>query len=213
MKNIAIVDYGSGNLHSAKKAFQKAAEEIYNNKFTVNLTSNPQDLDYATHIVLPGVGAFGDCIQGLKSISGMIESLEKNILKNKKPFFGICVGMQMLAERGLEKGEHKGLGWIPGTVRKIKTLSEKTILPHMGWNNIEIKNNDETLFREIDNNSNFYFVHSYCFQTDKNNVIATTNYDEEITAIIKKDNIIGCQFHPEKSQRNGLKLITNFLKM
>ena len=202
MANICIIDYGSGNLRSVQKAFEHVA------KGNVKVTSNAADLALASHIVLPGVGAFGDCIAGLKAIPGMIESLEKEVLQNKKPFLGICVGMQLLAEHGHEYGTHAGLGWIKGEVKRIETAPELPI-PHMGWNELEFKT-PHKLTKGVA--KDVYFVHSYCFNA-KNpaDVIATTNYGTEITAIIARDNVMGVQFHPEKSQQAGLVLLRNFL--
>jgi glutamine amidotransferase len=203
-----IIDYGSGNLHSAKKAFVRAMGEI-GARGSVLVTSNPTDLDTATHIVIPGVGAYGDCISGLRSVNGMIEKLEEQVIKNRKPFLGICVGMQMLSEKGLEDGEHKGLGWIKGNVVKIPSKAGLRI-PHMGWNSLKT-NRDSKLLKGINDNDDVYFVHSYHFETDKNNVVATTDYGSDITAVVENGNIMGVQFHPEKSQKTGLKIISNFL--
>lgn len=209
MKKIAIIDYGSGNLRSAAKAF----EHVCASKFAgaeIKVTNNPDDLKDATHIVLPGVGAFGDCAAGLNAIPGMVAEMENQVLKNKKPFLGICVGMQLLADTGHEHGEHKGLGWIKGDVRKITTES-KLPIPHMGWNGLKTVKKSP-LVSGID--SDVYFVHSYHFvPANDDNLLATTNYGGEITAAIAKDNIMGVQFHPEKSQEAGLRLIENFLKV
>jgi imidazole glycerol-phosphate synthase subunit HisH len=203
-----IIDYGSGNLHSAKKAFVKAMSDI-GAQGSVLVSNNPKDLDTATHIVLPGVGAFGDCIAGLKSSKGLVEKLEEQVLQNKKPFLGICVGMQMLAEKGFEDGEHKGLGWIKGDVVKIAPRAGLRI-PQMGWNNLRF-NKKSKLLNGVAENSDVYFVHSYYMKTDNDNIVADTNYGDDITAIVEKDNIYGVQFHPEKSQQIGLKIISNFL--
>ncbi len=203
-----IIDYGSGNLHSAKKAFVKAMSEVHA-QGSVLVSNNPKDLDTATHIILPGVGAFADCMSGLKAVSGMIEKLEEQVLKNKKPFLGICVGMQMLAEKGFEDGEHKGLGWLKGSVRKIPAKQSLRI-PQMGWNNLKM-NKKSKLLNGINENSDVYFVHSYHMETGVENIAATTEYGSDITAAVEKENIYGVQFHPEKSQKNGLKLISNFL--
>ena len=203
-----IIDYGSGNLHSAKKAFVKAMSDV-GAQGSVLVSANPKDLDTATHIILPGVGAFGDCIAGLKAVNGMIENLEEQVFKNKKPFLGICVGMQMLAEKGFEDGEHKGLGWIKGNVVKIAPKAGLRI-PQMGWNNLKFGKKSK-LLNGIKENSDVYFVHSYYMKTDNDNISATTDYGDEITALVEKDNIYGVQFHPEKSQQTGLKIISNFL--
>jgi glutamine amidotransferase len=203
-----IVDYGSGNLHSAKKAFVQALTNI-GAKGSVLLTNNPADLDGATHIIVPGVGAYADCVAGLRAVAGMVEKLEEHVFSNKKPFLGICVGMQMLSEKGFEDGEHKGLGWIKGNVVNIPA-AENLRIPHMGWNSLR-KNRETRLLDGIGDNDDVYFVHSYYFDTPVENISATTEYGREITASVQKDNIYGVQFHPEKSQKNGLKIIGNFL--
>jgi imidazole glycerol-phosphate synthase subunit HisH len=210
MIKAVIIDYGSGNLHSANKAFVKAMGDA-GLEGSVILSSNPKDLDDATHIILPGVGAFGDCIAGLRASKGMVEKLEQQVLGNKKPFLGICVGMQLLAEKGLEDGEHKGLGWIKGDVVKINKTQGFRI-PQMGWNNLKISRKSKLLTGVADN-ADVYFVHSYHMKTDNDNIVALADYGDEITAIVEKDNIYGVQFHPEKSQQNGLKIISNFLKL
>ncbi len=203
---VVIIDYGSGNLHSAKKAFVKAIDDI-DAVGSVLVSNNPKELEQATHIVLPGVGAFADCMKGLSSINGMIEAMQEQVLVNKKPFLGICVGMQMLAEKGFEDGEHKGLGWLKADVKKI--VVDGLRIPHMGWNTLKAKK-ESRLLKGLEG-VDVYFVHSYFMQTGAENVVATTDYGNEITAIVEKGNIFGTQFHPEKSQKNGLKLISNFL--
>lgn len=207
MIRVAIIDYGSGNLHSAAKSFERAANAIGN--ATVELATDPKQLAAATHIVLPGVGAFGDCKRGLAAVPGMIAALEEEVLNKKKPFFGICVGMQLLATKGLEHGEHDGLGWIKGTVKKIDAKELK--IPHMGWNTLEVKKPHACL--EGESGKDVYFVHSYHFvPEDKDAVLATVQYGAPITAAVAKGNIFGTQFHPEKSQKAGLQIISNFLK-
>lgn len=204
MPNVVIIDYGSGNLRSAAKAFEHVIGD------NVKVTSNPKDLEAATHIVLPGVGAFGDCIAGLKKIPGMVEAMEKEVLQKKKPFLGICVGMQLLADIGHEYGEHKGLGWIKGEVKKIDPKDKSLPVPHMGWNGLTI-NKQVPLLKNL--NEDVYFVHSYHFiPANNDNLLATTDYGDKLTAVIGKDNIMGVQFHPEKSQKAGLTLIKNFLE-
>ena len=204
MSKVVIIDYGSGNLKSVAKAFEHL------NKGEVIVTSNPADLAAATHIVLPGVGAYGDCAAGLRAISGMEQELAKQVLQNKKPFLGICVGMQLLAEKGLEHGEHKGLGWIKGVVAKITPEGDLPV-PHMGWNTLEKTKNSKLL---EDVTGDVYFVHSYAMKCeDAANIAATTNYGGAATAVVEKDNIYGVQFHPEKSQTNGLKILSNFLEI
>ncbi|MDB9818196.1 imidazole glycerol phosphate synthase subunit HisH [Pelagibacterales bacterium] len=204
---IAIINYGYGNLHSVNQAFKKA-----NNDFDLNaeieVTNNPNEIDNADKIVLPGVGSFTDCLNAIRSIDGVYESLQEQVINKKKYFMGICVGMQLLADIGYENEKNDGFGWVSGTVEKMKVPLDFKI-PHMGWNTIQFKNND--LFKDIDENSDFYFVHSYEFKTIDENILATTNYASKVTAAIKKDNIFGTQFHPEKSHKNGQKLIKNFI--
>ena len=217
---IVIIDYGSGNLHSAKKAFVKALENEQL-EGDIIVSNNPEDLASASHIVLPGVGAFGDCVDGLKALDGMIAELEKQVLENKKPFLGICVGMQMLAKVGLEGSDenkgHEGLGWLEGKVIKIDEGGtgelENLRIPHMGWNEVSFNRKDSNLAKDLEQDPHFYFVHSYYFKTDEKNIAATVNYGNNLTAIVEQDNIYGVQFHPEKSQKNGLNLIGNFLKI
>jgi glutamine amidotransferase len=214
--SIAIIDYDSGNLHSAKKAVQKALENS-TREGEVFLTNKHSDLSKATHIILPGVGAFGDCYDGLNNLDSMIDTLKNNILVQKKPFLGICVGMQLLADEGFEAGGHKGLGWIKGKVDKISfndsQENQNLRIPHMGWNNLIIIDSDNPLFKDLPQNPDFYFVHSYYFDLDEDCLIANVQYGQEITAAIQKDNIFGVQFHPEKSQSNGIKLLQNFIEI
>ena len=194
---IALIDYGSGNLQSAYKAL----ELVSNSKNKIFITSNSKDLLKADKIILPGVGAFADCIKGLKSISGMIDVLNEVVLEKKKPFLGICIGMQLLATKGKEKGDHDGLGWIKGKVIKIKKI-KKIKIPHMGWNTVKVISKHPILKRK---KFESYFVHSYNFICkNKKNIIATCDYQQKITAIVGKENIIGTQFHPEKSEKIGL---------
>ena len=201
----ALIDYGSGNLQSAYKALELAAK---NKKNKIFVTSKSKDLLNADKIVLPGVGTFFDCMKGLKSIPGMIDILNEVVIQKKKPFLGICVGMQLLATEGKEKGNHKGLGWIKGKVIKLKK-NKKIKIPHMGWNSVK------TLIQHpIIKKKKFesYFVHSYNFICeDKKNLLAISDYKQQITAIVGKDNIIGTQFHPEKSQKNGIEILKNFI--
>lgn len=211
MVDVAIIDYGSGNLHSALKAVRKAASYIGKESDSVQLIHNPDSLDSVSHIILPGVGAFQDCMAGVNSIDGMREALEHNVVEKGKYFLGICVGMQLLAEKGLEDGMHQGFGWLSGEVTKIKPKDKSLKIPHMGWNQIEeIRPNPLT---EGLNGKDFYFVHSYAMETGDENIIANTDYAGNIVAAVNKDNIFGTQFHPEKSQENGLKLLTNFISL
>ncbi len=200
---IALIDYGSGNLQSAYKALEKVS-----NKKKIIVTSNSKELLKVDKIVLPGVGSFSDCMNGLKNISGMIDILNEVVINKKKPFLGICVGMQLLATEGTEKGNYKGLGWIKGKVVKIKK-NKKIKIPHMGWNTVKVISK-----HPIINKKKFesYFVHSYNFICkNKENVLATCNYSQNITAIIGRENIIGTQFHPEKSQKSGLEFLKKFV--
>ena len=204
--NIALIDYGSGNLQSAYKALELAGNYKKNN---IIVTSKSKDLQKVDKIVLPGVGAFADCMQGLKNLPGMIETLHENVLQKKKPFLGICVGMQLLATEGKEKGNHKGLNWIEGKVIKIKKKRNLKI-PHMGWNTVKTISKHPILKKK---KFETYFVHSYNFICkNKKNILATCNYQQIITAIIGKENIIGTQFHPEKSQKIGLEILKNFIR-
>ncbi len=223
---VAIIDYGSGNLRSAAKAFEHVASMDQ----SIVVTNDPTVLADASHIVLPGVGAFADCISGLEAIAGMRAMLETQVLQKCKPFLGICVGMQMLFETGYEHGKHKGLGWIEGEVVKIGATGNRQQaevsrmpnvsclmplkIPHMGWNDLNLIAPAHPLLKNIQSGDHAYFVHSY-HAVCKNNTqaIATTQYGTALTAIVAKDNIMGVQFHPEKSQQTGLQLIENFLKL
>lgn len=205
---LAIIDYGSGNLRSCAKAFERVAR-VGN---PVRVTSVANVLDDATHIVLPGVGAFGDCMQGLAAIPGMIDALTRNVIEKKKPFLGICVGMQMLFTEGHEHGVHKGLGWIEGKVEKLARGTLK--IPHMGWNDLAIGALQHKLLTGIKTGDHAYFVHSYhavCATADS--ILATTDYGGNVAAIVGRGNIMGTQFHPEKSQGVGLRLLENFLQL
>jgi len=208
--SIVIIDYGSGNLKSAAKAIEAAADNIkFNTKVLV--TSDPKKIINSEKIVLPGQGSFRDCYLGIQNISGLEEALNEFALVKKKPIFGICVGMQLFAKVGFEKQETKGFGWIDGEVRKINNIHNKLKLPHMGWNQINFKE-DCPIFLGVESKSHMYFVHSYEFKVKKNeHIIATTNYGNPIVAAVLKENIFGTQFHPEKSQKNGLKVLENFL--
>ena len=207
-KKITIVDYGLGNIVSAKQSFTKIIKNN-NFKYDIVISKNPADIKNSTHIVLPGQGAFKSCITGLKNIPGMVEALEESVIKNKTPFLGICVGMQLLADIGYENGEHQGLGWIKGSVKKLEV--KKLKLPHMGWNNVKIVNNSLNMSFNQEN-KDFYFVHSYYFDCfDKQNIIGETEYGLNFPSIVGKENIYGVQFHPEKSSDQGLQLIKDFL--
>lgn len=204
MASVVIIDYGSGNLRSVAKAF-----ELYTSSVTV--TSGASALTSASHIVLPGVGAFSDCIRGLKALPDMINILQEQVFEQKKNFLGICVGMQMLFEHGHEHGVHQGLGWLKGDVISLSSKERK--IPHMGWNNLKI-HNPLPLLSGINDGDHAYFVHSfYAKLTDESQLLASTDYGAIIPAIVGKDNIFGTQFHPEKSQKTGLKLLENFVRL
>jgi len=211
---IAIIDYGSGNLCSAAKAFERAAREAGLNG-EVLVTSNPEDVRAADRIVLPGVGAFADCRAGLDAVDGMTDALEEAVHKNGKPFFGICVGQQLLADRGLEHGTTEGLGWIAGDVVAIEPQDPTLKIPHMGWNTVSVLK-DHPLWQGIPTGPDglhAYFVHSYHLQpTHADDLLATCDYSQTVTAMVGRDNYVGTQFHPEKSQKLGLALISNFLR-
>ena len=209
---VAIIDYGSGNLHSAAKAFERAAREHGAGEAVV-VTSDPDVVRKAERIVLPGVGAFRDCRDGLKAVPGMWVTVEEEVARGK-PFYGICVGMQLLASRGLEHGETQGFGWIPGDVTLIKPKDPGLKIPHMGWNTLN-RQRPHALLHGLDlgpEGLHGYFVHSYHMVTrDRADVVATTEYGGPVSAFVARDNIAGSQFHPEKSQALGLALIANFL--
>jgi glutamine amidotransferase len=209
MKTVALIDYGSGNLRSAEKALARVSTEAVTGHEIV-VTADPAQVEAAERIVLPGVGAFADCMRGVSSIPGMIDVLEDKVLKRGTPFLGICVGMQLLAEVGREHGDHEGLGWIPGEVVRISPSDANLKIPHMGWNALSL-NAAHPMTHEM-NASDVYFVHSYCIRpSNRAHVLATTDYGGEITAIVGRDNIIGTQFHPEKSQAIGLAFLQRFL--
>lgn len=207
---VAIIDYGSGNLRSASRAVMRAADECGIDA-QVLVTNNARDLTNAERIILPGQGAFGDCMAGLKALPGMIETMSECILIQQKPFLGICVGMQLLAARGLEHGQHDGLGWIAGSVVPLAAGNLK--IPHMGWNTLEVAQAEHPLMDGISTGDHVYFVHSFKFDcTENENIVASSSYGENFAAIIAKGNITGMQFHPEKSQKTGLQLMRNFLQ-
>jgi imidazole glycerol-phosphate synthase subunit HisH len=212
--HVAIIDYGSGNLHSAAKAFERAAREG-GSSLEIKVTAEPEEVRRAERIVLPGVGAFADCKRGLIEIPGMVEALEESVRQRGRPFLGICVGLQLMAECGLEHGITPGLGWIGGEVRAIEPSDPSLKIPHMGWNTLEMTRK-HALFEGIptgERGLNAYFVHSYhLVPSGPDTLVATTDYGGPITAFVAKDNLSGSQFHPEKSQKLGLALIANFLK-
>lgn len=214
MQSVVIVDYGSGNLHSASKAFERAARESEVEANTL-VTADPKAVAAADRIVLPGVGAFADCKRGIEAVAGLKPALEEAVREKGRPFLGICVGMQLLATRGLEFEVTEGLGWIAGEVRAIKPNDPALKIPHMGWNTLTIVNPHPLLdgIKTGPNGLHAYFVHSYhLVANDAASVVALTDYGGTVTAMVAKDNIAGTQFHPEKSQTLGLKLIANFLR-
>ena len=209
---IAIIDYESGNLKSVSKAVELASNNIFN-KSDVKIINSANELKNFDKIVLPGQGSFKQCYQSLLSIQGMIDELTNAVLEKQKPILGICVGMQLFSSFGEEDGGSKGFDWIKGKVNKINLTDKNLKLPHMGWNNISI-NQKSKLFSGIENESHFYFVHSFAFDVENDQFIsATTNYSTAIVSAVEKDNIFGTQFHPEKSQANGIKILENFVKL
>lgn len=210
---VAIIDYGSGNLHSAVKAFERAASESGSDARVV-LTDQPEAVRAADRIVLPGVGTFADCRSGLLAVDGMMEALSEAVREKCRPFLGICVGMQLMATRGLEHGEWPGFGWIGGEVRAIEPNDPALKIPHMGWNTLDVVT-PHPLLEDIDTGPeglHAYFVHSYhLVASDTSDVIAETGYGGPVTAMVARANMAGTQFHPEKSQKLGLQLIANFL--
>jgi glutamine amidotransferase len=210
--NAVIIDYGSGNLRSAAKAFERVAAE-QSISGGVQVTNDATVVLAADHIVLPGQGSFGDCLQGLKSVPGMVDALVEAVLHKGRPFLGICVGMQLMADRGLEHGVHDGLGWIPGEVTALAPDQPGLKIPHMGWSDLTFHVNDHPVLRGMEPGSHVYFVHSYAFKcAERKHLLATADYGGEVAAVVGRNNLIGTQFHPEKSQAAGLRLIANFLR-
>ena len=207
--NVTIVDYQSGNISSVINSFNEVAK----GKVNLEVTSDIKKIESSDKIVLPGQGSFKSCVDSLNSISGLVETLKEFAIINNKPLLGICVGLQMFADVGYEEAETKGLGWIPGKVSKIDNQNGKFKLPHIGWNEIEIQK-ESKIFKDIKNKSHMYFVHSYEFiPEDKSVISATTDYSSKIVCSIERDNLFGTQFHPEKSDKKGLKIIENFIKL
>ena len=207
--NVTIVDYNSGNISSVVNSFSEAAKD----KVSIEVTSDIKKIKSSDKIVLPGQGSFKSCVDALNSINGLIETLNEFVSNQKKPLLGICVGLQMFADVGYEETETKGLGWISGKVSKIDNQSGKFKLPHIGWNQINIVK-DSKIYRNIENESHMYFVHSYEFiPNDKSVISATTDYSSNIVCSVEKENIFGTQFHPEKSDKIGLKIIDNFINL
>ena len=207
--NVTIVDYNSGNISSVINSFKEVAKE----KIKIEVSSDLDKIKSSDKIVLPGQGSFKSCVDALNSIDGLFDTLNEFTIINKKPLLGICVGFQMFADVGYEETETHGLGWIPGEVSKIDNQNGKFKLPHIGWNELNIVK-DSKIFKDIKNKSHMYFVHSYEFiPKDKNVISATTDYSSSIVCSVEKENIFGTQFHPEKSDKEGLKIIDNFLNL
>ena len=207
--NVTIVDYQSGNISSVINSFTEVAKD----KVNIEVTSDIKKIKVSDKIVLPGQGSFKSCVDSLNSINGLVDTLKEFAIINKKPLLGICVGLQMFAKVGYEEKETRGLGWIPGKVSKIDNQNGKFKLPHIGWNEIELKKNSN-LFKYVKNRSHMYFVHSYEFiPEDKSVISATTDYSSKIVCAIERENLFGTQFHPEKSDIEGLRIIENFIDL
>ena len=207
--NVTIVDYNSGNISSVINSFKEVARD----KVSIEVTSDLKKIRSSDKLVLPGQGSFKSCVDALNNINGLVETLNEFAINDKKPIFGICVGLQMFADVGYEETETKGLEWISGKVSKIDNRNGNYKLPHIGWNQLNIVK-DSKIFKGITNNSHMYFVHSYeLVPDDKSLVSATTDYSSNIVCSIEKENIFGTQFHPEKSDKIGLKIIDNFIKL
>jgi len=207
--NVIIVDYNSGNISSVINSFKEVAQE----KVNIGVTSDLKKIKSGDKVVLPGQGSFKSCVDALNKIDGLVDTLNEFAMTNKKPLLGICVGLQMFADVGYEETETKGLGWISGKVSKIDNQNGKFKLPHIGWNQINIVK-DSKIFKDIKKNSHMYFVHSYEFIPENKDVISsTTDYSSNIVCSVEKENIFGTQFHPEKSDKEGLKIIGNFIKI
>jgi len=208
--HVTIVDYGTGNLNSVSKALEFSATRI-NKKINIKISNKPKEILGSDKIILPGQGSYRQCALAIKNIPGLWDSINEFVLVKKKPIFGICVGMQLFSDEGFEEEITKGFGWIKGSVKKIKLSNLDLKLPHMGWNEVNIiKEND--LFLDIKNLSHFYFVHSYAFEVkNKSEVMCTADYEHPLVTAVLRENVFGTQFHPEKSQDNGIKLLSNFL--
>ena len=207
--NVTIVDYNSGNISSVINSFKEVAKD----KVNIEVTSDLNKIKSSDKIVLPGQGSFKSCVDALNNINGLVDTLNDFAIRKKKPLFGICVGLQMFADVGFEEKETKGFGWISGKVSKIDNKDGKYKLPHIGWNEINIVKNSK-IFKDVENKSHMYFVHSYEFiPKDKNVISATVDYTSKIVCSVEKENIFGTQFHPEKSDIIGLKVIQNFINL
>jgi len=209
--SVVVVDYGSGNLHSAAKAVERAAAQV-SSRLVVRVASDAQAVLEAERIVLPGQGAFGECAAGLAKVPGLREALEEAVIERGRPFLGICVGMQLMASRGLEHGTHRGFGWIPGDIMRMTPRDPKLKIPHMGWNDLIVEQRHPAL-DGIASGADVYFVHSYALHGgDPADILARVEYGESYPAMVGRDNMIGTQFHPDKSQATGIRLIANFLR-
>ena len=209
---LTVVDYGVGNLRSIAKSIEKANSDN-NLNYTIKVSANVNDVKKSDKIVLPGQGSFKACKNGIKNIEGLQDELDESVLIKKKPIYGICAGMQLFATKGYEEETTKGLNWIPGEVNKLDLGLSNLKIPHMGWNDLKIKNNSK-VFKDINNKNHAYFIHSYEFIPDDKNVISlTSNYGKDFMAAVSLGNIFGSQFHPEKSQSTGIKILTNFLHL
>jgi glutamine amidotransferase len=207
--NVTIVDYNSGNISSVINSFKEVAK----GKVNIEVTADLEKIKLSDKVVLPGQGSFKSCVDALNNINGLVDTLSDFVLTNKKPLLGVCVGLQMFADVGYEEEKTRGLGWISGKVSKINNQDGKYKLPHIGWNEINIVK-DSKIFKDIENNSHMYFVHSYEFiPEDKNVITATTDYSSKIVCSVEKENIFGTQFHPEKSDKIGLQIIHNFISL
>ena len=207
----AVIDYGSGNLRSAAKAFERAAGELTGDERIV-VTSDPDEVAHADRIVLPGQGAFADCRRGLAGVAGLEEAVAEAVMTRGRPFFGICVGMQLMADRGREFEIVEGLGWVGGEIVPIEPANPSYKIPHMGWNELRLERS-HPVFDGVMEGAHTYFVHSFHFAVaDRTDLIATADYAQALTAAVGRDNMVGTQFHPEKSQAAGLRLIGNFLR-
>ncbi|AWJ84025.1 imidazole glycerol phosphate synthase subunit HisH [Azospirillum sp. TSH58] len=210
METVALIDYGSGNLRSAAKALERAAAECHAS-FQVLVTSDADAVRKADRVVLPGVGAFADCKRGLSEVPGMLDALDEVVHGKGRPFLGICVGMQLMAERGREYGVTEGLGWIKGEVVRLEPADPALKIPHMGWNELDVRR-EHPLLAGLPERAHAYFVHSYRFAVERpEDVIASADYGGPFAAVVGRDNLVGTQFHPEKSQETGLALVANFL--
>ena len=206
---VTIVDYNSGNISSVINSFNEVAKD----KVNVLVTSDLDKIKLSDKVVLPGQGSFKNCVDALNRVNGLVDTLNDFVINNKKPLLGICVGLQMFADIGYEETETKGLGWISGKVSKIDNQNAKYKLPHIGWNQINFAK-ESKIFKDVENNSHMYFVHSYEFvPNDKNVISATTEHSTKLVCSVEKENIFGTQFHPEKSDKIGLKIIDNFLSI